>query len=79
MAMMSHTGDADADFVKNMIMHQEMAVDMAQEELDKGNNPEERAMAQNIIDAQTKEISTMRTWLKNHHEDHQGGGNNARR
>ncbi len=68
MAMMSRTGDADADFMRNMIPHHQMAIDMAKEELNKGNNHEAREMAQKIIDAQTKEISTLLTWMKAHKE-----------
>lgn len=61
---MSHSGKADADFIRNMIPHHQMALDMAKDELKKGKDPAAREMARNIIDAQTKEISMMRAWLK---------------
>lgn len=63
---MVHTGNADVDFVKNMIPHHEMAIDMAKKELDMGKDKEARAMAQKIIDAQKEEISKMKVWLKEH-------------
>lgn len=60
------TGNPDVDFVKNMIPHHKMAIDMAEKELDKGKDAEARAMAQKVIDAQKKEISEMKAWLKEH-------------
>jgi uncharacterized protein (DUF305 family) len=63
---MQHSGDADADFIKNMIPHHQMAVDMAEMELKNGKDAESRAMAQKILDAQRKEIADMEAWLKNH-------------
>lgn len=69
---MTRTGDADADFVTNMIPHHQMAIDMAKKELAKGGNPEARAMAQKMIDAQQEEITTMQAWLKNHQEMNNG-------
>jgi uncharacterized protein (DUF305 family) len=65
---MVHTGDADADFIKNMIPHHQMAIDMAKKELKEGKNDEARDMAQKIIDAQQEEISKMQGWLKEHKE-----------
>ena len=65
---MVHTGDADAHFIKNMIPHHQMAIDMAKKELKAGKNDEARDMAQKIIDAQEEEISKMQGWLKDHKE-----------
>jgi uncharacterized protein (DUF305 family) len=66
MAMMSNTGDVDADFITNMIPHHQMALEMARKELQKGKDPQARELARNIIDAQNKEIAIMKTWLKGH-------------
>lgn len=71
---MSHTGDADADFITNMIPHHQMAIDMAKKELAKGGNPEAREMAQKMIDDQQEEITKMQAWLN----DHQVKNNGAR-
>ena len=63
---MSKTGDADVDFIRSMIPHHQMALGMAEKELKKGKDPAARELAQKIIDAQKREISTMESWLKTH-------------
>lgn len=50
----------DPAFVKMMIPHHEGAVIMAKAELAKGADPELKALAQDIIDAQEREIEEMR-------------------
>jgi uncharacterized protein (DUF305 family) len=47
-----------------MIAHHEGAIDMAQDVLKDGVNPEARSLAQGIIDGQTAEITTLRNLLK---------------
>ncbi len=61
------TGDPDADFVRMMIPHHQSAIDMAevllkQEKVD----PEIRAIAEDIVKAQTAEIEKFEAWLKTH-------------
>lgn len=51
--------DAGRLFLEQMIRHHEGAVEMAQEEVDNGQNSEAVALAEAIIAAQTSEISEM--------------------
>ncbi len=57
------TGDADADFVRNMIPHHQGAIDMAKTILAFGKDPELRKLAEAIIAAQDSEIALMKAWL----------------
>ena len=52
----------DREFIDMMIPHHEGAVTMAEEELEKGENPELRKLAEDIIAAQEREIAQMREW-----------------
>jgi uncharacterized protein (DUF305 family) len=56
--------DPDVAFVCGMIAHHQGAIDMAEVELKYGDNDEAKQMAQEIIDAQTKEIAEFKTWLE---------------
>jgi uncharacterized protein (DUF305 family) len=68
--MMDHSmmslGPADAEFdlrfIDAMIPHHEGGVNMAQEVLQKSSRPELKKLAEDIIQAQTKEINQMKQW-----------------
>jgi|TARA_A100000171_G_C2042840_1_gene101317 uncharacterized protein (DUF305 family) len=55
--------DADVAFACGMIAHHQGAIDMAQVVLDHGDDPQMRALAEEIIEAQVAEIEQMTTWL----------------
>ncbi|AQX81042.1 DUF305 domain-containing protein [Plantibacter flavus] len=50
-------------FLEQMIQHHEGAVDMAQDEVDNGQNSAAIALAKTVIGAQTEEIATMKDIL----------------
>ncbi len=54
----------DQRFLELMIAHHRGAVDMAQEELDGGENPQALELAQTIIDDQQAEITEMEQLLE---------------
>ena len=60
---MEPTGDTDKDFAMMMIDHHKGAIDMAKVQLEHGDDPELRALAEKIIADQEKEISQMQEWL----------------
>lgn len=61
-----YTGDADKDFVAQMIPHHQGAIEMAQVELKYGKDPELKRLAHNIIKAQNDEIAFMHRWQAKH-------------
>jgi uncharacterized protein (DUF305 family) len=66
MDAMEMTGDADHDFAMMMTMHHQGAIDMANKELEKGNDNSIKTMAQQIIDKQTAEKAELTSWLESH-------------
>jgi hypothetical protein len=56
--------DPDQAFVRGMIAHHRAAIEMAQIQLEQGKDPQQRKLAQAIIDAQKREIAEMNAWLE---------------
>jgi uncharacterized protein (DUF305 family) len=63
MGAVKPSGDPDVDFVRMMIPHHQGAIAMAEVELKYGKDESRKALARQIIDAQTKEIAEMKEWL----------------
>lgn len=56
---MMHMADSEEQFITNMIPHHQEAVDSAKIILAHSTNADMKRLAQDIVDAQTKEISMM--------------------
>ena len=54
----------DQHFIEEMIPHHEGAIEMAKVALEKSERPEVLSLANGIIEAQTREISDMRSWYR---------------
>lgn len=65
-ALKNQSGDDfDQAFITQMIFHHQGAIDMANEAKTSAKHTEIKTMADNIITAQTKEITDMKSWYKN--------------
>jgi uncharacterized protein (DUF305 family) len=58
------TGDIDNDYATLMMLHHQSAIDDANGYLHHGDNMQLKALANNIITAQNKEIIELSNWLK---------------
>lgn len=59
----TYSENPDLDFARAMLAHHQGAVAMAQIQLQHGTDPEMRALAQVIIDAQAAEIAQMQAFI----------------
>lgn len=66
MTSMQMTGDQDVDFAMMMKMHHQGAIEMAEQELKMGKEPQMKKMAKDIIAAQKKEIAQFDKFLAKH-------------
>ncbi len=60
---MQPSGSTDKDFATMMIDNHQGAIDMAKVELEHGEDPQLKAMAEKIMDAQEQEIAEFEAWL----------------
>ncbi len=68
--MSAYTGQQlDVAYIQGMIIHHEGAVQMAKDILSVTQRAELKTMAQAIIDTQTQEIETMKSWLATTYKD----------
>jgi len=66
MESMNMKGNVDHDFAEMMIVHHQAAIDMAQQEIDSGNDATLKMFAQKVIEVQGREIKELQQWLKQH-------------
>lgn len=59
-----YTPRGDADFIEALVPHHQAAIEMATVEVQNGTRPEVKAMAQRMIDDQTREIAVMQAEYK---------------
>lgn len=65
---LKNASDFDKAFIEEMIPHHQMAVMMANMLLQETERPELEQLGNDIVDAQTKEISQMQAWYKSWYE-----------
>jgi uncharacterized protein (DUF305 family) len=59
----AYTGDADRDFMQQMRTHHQGAIGMSEVLLRHGSDQQTRALAQEVIAAQRREIAQIDAWL----------------
>jgi uncharacterized protein (DUF305 family) len=59
-----YTGNADVDFMRQMRVHHQGAVDMAEVVLQHGRDNEVKRLARKIVDDQKNEIAEIDAWLR---------------
>lgn len=69
MDMMAPTNDPEIDFAMMMTMHHQGAINMANLELQQGNNDSLKRTAQKVIDMQTMEIAEFNAFLASNSVD----------
>ena len=74
MEAMPMTNDPDIDFAKMMIMHHEGDIEIANYELENGNNTEMKAKAQSIITEQQQEITELQQIVSGLTDDEDDNG-----
>lgn len=57
-------GNMNQEFIENMVLHHQDAVDMSNIALNKAEHPEIKQLARNISTSQSREIVEMRAWYK---------------
>lgn len=58
-------GDADHDFAHILILHHQDAIEMANVELQHGQNQQVKEIAQKIVDNNKQQIAELQTWTQN--------------
>ena len=66
MSLNMHGADVDLDFATMMVQHHQGAIDMAKEYLKTAHEPTMKAIAQNIVTSQQKEIKDLNDWKNKH-------------
>jgi uncharacterized protein (DUF305 family) len=64
MKKIEYSGDADHDYAHLLIQHHKDAIEMAKVEVQHGKDAQLKAMAQKLIEDQTREISELEAWTK---------------
>lgn len=59
----AYTGDADVDFMQQMRVHHVAAIAMSETQFEHGRDAEARALAEQIIAEQRREIAEIDAWL----------------
>lgn len=62
MSMLDSAEDFDREFIDMMVAHHQGAIHMARIELERGTDPALKKLAQDVVDAQSREIEQMNEW-----------------